>query len=81
MAASHDLIVWIRFMGGMISKEILVIHQKHLDLWGARGTHTTQTPWAKGLIFRIIDITHGQWLYRNVHGHGTVTGLHATRRN
>ena len=28
----------------------------------------------------MIDITHVQWLYQNVHVHDTVTGLHATHR-
>ena len=68
-------------MEGVISKEILAIQQEYLDLRGACVTPTTSTSWAKGLIVRLIEITHGQWLYRNVHMHDTVTGLHATRRN
>ena len=40
----------------------------------------TTSSWDKGLIVRLIEITHGQWLYRNVHVHETVTGLHAMRR-
>ena len=67
-------------MEGMISKDILIIHQEYLDLRGARGTPTKTTSWAKGLIFRLIEITHGQWLYQNVHVHDTVIGLNATRR-
>ena len=67
-------------MEGMISKEMLVIQKEYLDLWGSRGTPTTPTSWAKGLIVRLIEITHGQCLYRNVHVHGTVTGFHAMRR-
>ena len=78
LAASHELVGWIRFMEGMISKEILVIQQEYLDLRGPRGTPTTPISWAKGLIVRLIEITHVQWLYRNVHVHDTVTGLHAT---
>ena len=67
-------------MEGMISEEMLVIHQEYLNLLCDRGTHRTPTSWAKGLIFRLIEITHGQWLYRNVHVHDTVTGSHATHR-
>ena len=66
-------------MEGMISKEMLVIQQEYLDLQGARGTTTTPTSWAKGLIVCLIEITHGQWLYRNMHVHDTVTGLNAMR--
>ena len=67
-------------MEGMISKEMLVIHQEYLYLRGTHGTSTITTSWAKGLIFRLIEIKHGKWLYQNVHVHETVTGLHATRR-
>ena len=67
-------------MEGMISKEMLVIQQEYLYLRGARVTSTTPTYWSKSLIVRLIEITHGQWLYKNVHVHDTVTGLHATRR-
>ena len=50
-------------MEGMISKEMLVIQQEYLDIWGAHGTPTTPTSWAKCLIVRLIEITQGQWLY------------------
>ena len=66
-------------MEGVVYNEMLVIQQEYLDLQGARVTPTTPTFWAKGIIFRLIEITHGQWLYRNVHVNDTVTGLHATR--
>ena len=66
LEASQDLIGWRRFMEGIIYKEILVIYQEYLDLRGARGTPKTPTSWAKRLIFCLIEITHGQWLYRNV---------------
>ena len=81
LAVSQDLIGWRRLMEGMISKEMLVIHQEYLDLRGARSTPTTPTSRAKGLIVRLTEITHNQWLYRNVRVHDTVTELHATRRN
>ena len=25
--------------------------------------------WAEGLVFKLLEVTHGQWLYRNVHVH------------
>ena len=67
-------------MEGMIYKDMLETQQKYLDLRGSRGTPTTPTFWSKGLIFRLIEITHGQCLYLNVHVHDTVTGLHEIRR-
>ena len=67
-------------MEGMISKEMLVIQQEYMDLRGACGPPKTPTSWSKGLIVCLIEITEVQWLYRNVHVHDTVTGLHATCR-
>ena len=29
---------------------------------------------------KLLEVTHGQWLYRNVHVHGAVAGLAATAR-
>ena len=80
LAASQDLVGWRRFMEGMIYKEMLVIQQEYLDLRGVRGTPTTPTSWNKFLIVCLIEITHGQWLYQNMHVHDTVTGFHATLR-
>ena len=80
LAVSQDFIDWRSFMEGMISKYIMVIQQEYMDLGGARGTPTTPTSWDKGLIVFMIEVTHGQWPYRNVHVHANVTGLHETRR-
>ena len=80
LAVSQDFIGWRRFMEGMIYNEMLVIQQEYLDLRGANGTPTTPTSWDKSHIVRLIEITHGQWLYRNVHVHDSITDLHATRR-
>ena len=80
LSVSQDLIGWRRFMEGMISKDMLVIQQEYLDLRGDHVTPTTPIYWDKGIIVRMIEITHGQWLYQNVHVHDTATGLHATHR-
>ena len=80
LVVSQDLIGWRRLMEGMIYKEMLVIQKGYMDLQVARGTPTTPTSWAKGLIVRLIEITHVQLLYRNLHVHDTITGLHATLR-
>ena len=80
LTVSQDLIGWRRFMEGVISKEILVIHQEYLDLRGSCGNPTIPKSWSKGLIICQIEIIQGQWLYQNVHVHDTVPGLHATHR-
>jgi hypothetical protein len=30
--------------------------------------------WSVGLVTKLLEVTHGQWLYRNVHVHDRVTG-------
>ena len=79
LAVSQDLIGWRMFVEGVIYKDMMLMQQEYLDLQGSNGNPTTRTSWDKGLIFRMMEITHGQWLYRNVHVHDTVTGLHAMR--
>ena len=77
MAVSQDSIGWRRFMEGMISKEMIEIQREHCSL---DDIEITADQWAQGLITKLMEITHGQWLYRNVHVHDKVTGTLATRR-
>ncbi len=44
------------------------------------GTRITPERWTKGLILKLLEATHGQWLYRNVQIHDSVAGTQATRR-
>ena len=77
MAISQDMISWRRFMEGMISKEVITIQQQYLATIGSR---LSIDKWAKGLITKLLEVSHGQWLYRNVVVHDRVTGDAATRR-
>ena len=36
--------------------------------------------WAQGLVVRLLEVTHGQWLYRNMHVHDITAGMEATAR-
>jgi hypothetical protein len=38
------------------------------------------TQWAKGLVIKLLETTHGQWLYRNVHVHDAISGALATSK-
>ena len=69
LAKSMDQIGWRRYMEGMISKEVLGI-QVEFTVMGA-GSMTTIN-WAKGLAIKLLEITHSQWLYRNVAVHDAV---------
>ena len=77
LGESQDHIGWRRFLEGMISREILPIQEDYMALSGSRGSIDE---WAKELITRLLECTHGQWLYRNVHVHDHISGTHANRR-
>jgi hypothetical protein len=64
LADSMDLIGWRRFMEGMVSKEVVHIQRK-VDHGGK--FRISADAWCAGLVTRLLEVTHGQWLYRNVH--------------
>ena len=72
-----DHIGWRRYTEGMISKEVLEI-QAEFTVVG-KGSITTSN-WEKGLAIKLLEITHGQWLYRNFVAHDDVGGLKAAQR-
>ena len=70
LAQSQDLIGWIRFMKGMISKDITGIQKSYLEL---RSYHLSIERWTTGLITRLLEVTHRKWLHRNVHAHDSIS--------
>jgi hypothetical protein len=44
------------------------------------GSYTPLTMWAQALVTKLLEITHGQWMYRCVQTHDTVSGTLATAR-
>jgi hypothetical protein len=77
LALSQDAIGWRRFMEGMISQEIIDIQADHM--YGVDSC-LALAPWARGLIVKLLEATHGQWLYRNVKVHDAATGTLATKK-
>ena len=77
LARSQDTIGWRRYMEGLISKEILPIQHQYLKLNSSKWSIER---WAKGLVVKLMEVTHGQWLFRNVQVHDRVSGAHAVRR-
>ena len=77
MAREQDAIGWRRFMEGMISKEMRTIQYEY---YHGQGLRLSSTRWAKGLILKLLETTHGQWIYRNVQIHDNVAGTQATLR-
>ncbi len=60
MSRSQDTIGWRRFMGGMILKEILPLQEDYITLGNGK---LTLDQWVQGLVFKLFEVTHGQWLY------------------
>ena len=77
LACSQDMIGWLHFMEGMISKEIVTLQQQHMAVSGSR---LSINKWVSGLIIRLLEITHGQWLYRNFVVHDAVSGVLANKQ-
>ncbi len=70
-AISQDRIGWRNFIVGMISTKLTGIQDAFL--W-VRGSARSSERWATGLITQLLQITHGQWIYRCVLVHDRSTG-------
>ena len=64
-------------MEGMISSEVLAIQAECVDLGGCS---LLLDNWGKGLDIKLLEATHGKWLYRNMLVHYTVSGLKEAER-
>lgn len=58
-------------MEGMILRECLSIQQSFLTICGSK---LSILRWGKGLTMKLLEVTHNQWLYRNVNVHDSVSG-------
>jgi len=76
-AWSQDMIGWRRFMEGMVTKEIVAIQWQYLVMTGST---VSINRWMSGLIIKLLEVTHGQWLYRNTQVHDIVSSVEATLR-
>ena len=74
---SQDHMGWRRFMEGMISKDITFILKSNLAL---SSYHLSIKGWTTCLITKLLEVTHGQWLYSNVYVHDSISGTAATLR-
>jgi hypothetical protein len=59
----------------MVSKEIVALQQQ---FYAVNGSWMSLDKWSSGLITWLLDITHGQWLYRNFIVHDPISGIIAT---
>ena len=77
LARSMDSIGWRRYMEGMVSAEFLAIQSHFVDF--GRCSLSVDI-WAKGLVMKLLEITHGQWLYRNMQVNDAAGGLKEVER-
>lgn len=77
LAISVDCIGWRRLMEGMISCKLVELQKYALVEAHSR---MTVDAWAKELVIKLLEITHGQWLYCNVMVHIRTAGDLVTRR-
>jgi hypothetical protein len=64
-------------MEGMISTRLRSIQYNFHHL---QRTHMPPKRWACGLIWKLLEVTHGQWIYQNIQIHDSVAGTQATLR-
>jgi hypothetical protein len=76
MARAQNLFGRQRFMEGMVCKEIRAIQCTHSNVTGLR---CNTKCWGGELVSRLLEVTHGQWLYCNVQVHDRTTGTLATQ--
>ena len=77
LARSMDVIGWRRFMEGMISREVFEIQRRST----AEGKQAISLKkWGINLVMKLLEVTHGQWLYRNVRVHDSIAGELASKR-
>ena len=74
-AKSQDKIGWLRFLEGMVSKELPRLVQKR-DLDGDIGD---VDKWMTLLITQLLEVVHGMWIYRNVVVHDELNGFYAVQ--
>ena len=78
MEKSQDTVRWRQFMEGVVSKRIIALQEDSVDMGECR---LTLNKWTQGLVVQLLEVTHGQWLYRNVIVHDATTGVTATAMN
>ena len=77
LGRSQDKVGWRRFLEGMVVKEVALIQREHLC---AVGSSISVGRWMTGFIVKLLEITHGQWIYRNLKVHDEVAGELVTKR-
>jgi hypothetical protein len=76
MAQDQDNIEWRRFMEGMICQQLREIQATYTSIEGSR---VMPEQWTTGVVVKLLEATHGQWLYHCIQVHDRVQGTLATQ--
>lgn len=76
-AKAQDRIGWRRFLEGMVVRELFALVQ--VDTF-QEGSTIAAEKWVKQLIQKLLELTHGMWIYRNLTIHDTAQGVLAVQR-
>lgn len=68
----QDRIGWRRLMEGMIVSNFKILQIRFLR---QQAMCNNGEKWARGLVIKLLECTHGQWLYQNVVIHDCMSGL------
>eukprot|EP00804_Cyclotella_cryptica_P006975 CCRYP_007113-RA/>CCRYP_007113-RA protein AED:0.75 eAED:0.75 QI:0/-1/0/1/-1/0/1/0/1178 len=74
--SSQEKIGWSRMMEGMISAELLLLDQCAVLKDSAA---LTVDGWAQQLVKKLLEATHGVWIYRNITIHDATAGMIVTK--
>jgi hypothetical protein len=77
MADEQDAIGWMRFMEGRVCRSIRGIQESYTTM---EGSNLSPAQWMVRVITKLLEATHGQWLYRCTQIHDRLNGTHATLR-
>ncbi len=75
MARDQDEIGWQRFMEGMV---MIGLHDIQTSYSVVNGSNVTPEQWTTGVVIKLLETTHSQWLYRCIQVHDRVQGPQAT---
>ena len=77
VAEEQDAIGWRRFMEGMICQGLWGLQELYNTV---KGSDVSGEQWATGVINKLLETTHGQWLYRCVQVHDKFSGIQVTQQ-
>jgi hypothetical protein len=76
VAEEQDAIGWRRFMEGMICRGLQGLQELYTTV---EGSDVSGEQRVMGVIIKLLETTHGQWLYRCIQVHDKFSGIQVTQ--